>query len=406
MSTLKTLLTTTAVLVALTASAQADMTKWTSTQYYPDLWRGACIGEVYYPTKKVTLNIGVAYHDNNTKLWALMLENKEWKTKGNTYEVVMYAGKEGSDPKSMRTLTRVFRGTDSGGMVVNDLTAAEINTLAFDGEATVWFFNKKDKKLITALKIDKSAPVIVFLQNCLKAHAPTDQVAKAPPTTPKKDDQPGPSYGTGFFVAPKQVLTNYHVVEKCTGQIYVKYPAFAKEKAWVLGFDSKTDLAVLKTALPHDGIAKFRLRARLGEKVYSFGFPLSSLGLSSSGNFTDGGVSALTGTDNDSTTIQVSAPIQPGNSGGPLMDSSGVVIGVSQAVMGTISNALVAGGAVPQNVNFGVSSGTAINFLASRNIDAEVSSGGNKLEPEQIAELALKFTVQISCESPELNKGS
>jgi hypothetical protein len=59
MSTLKTLLTTTAVLVTLTASAQADMTKWTSTKYYPDLWRGACIGEVYYPTKKVNLNIGV-----------------------------------------------------------------------------------------------------------------------------------------------------------------------------------------------------------------------------------------------------------------------------------------------------------------------------------------------------------
>jgi len=59
-----------------------------------------------------------------------------------------------------------------------------------------------------------------------------------------------------------------------------------------------------------------------------------------------------------------------------------------------------AGGAVPQNVNFGVSSGTAVNFLGTirSGIDPEVSLGGSKLEPETIAEMAMKFTVQISCD--------
>jgi hypothetical protein len=47
-----------------------------------------------------------------------------------------------------------------------------------------------------------------------------------------------------------------------------------------------------------------------------------------------------------------------------------------------------------------------VTFLGSSNIDAQVTSGGNKLEPEAIAEIAMKFTVQISCESPALNKGS
>jgi hypothetical protein len=74
--------------------------------------------------------------------------------------------------------------------------------------------------------------------------------------------------------------------------------------------------------------------------------------------------------------------------------------------MGTLNAAVAAGGAVPQNVNFGVSAGTAVTFLGSSNIDAQVTSGGNKLEPEAIAEIAMKFTVQISCESPALNKGS
>jgi hypothetical protein len=88
--------------------------------------------------------------------------------------------------------------------------------------------------------------------------------------------------------------------------------------------------------------------------------------------------------------------MQPGNSGGPLMDSSGTVLGVSMGVLGTLA-AAEAGGAVPQNVNFGVSAGTAVTFLGANNIDAQVTSGGTKLEPEQIAELAQKFTVQVMC---------
>ncbi len=90
--------------------------------------------------------------------------------------------------------------------------------------------------------------------------------------------------------------------------------------------------------------------------------------------------------------------MQPGNSGGPLTDSSGVVIGISKGVLGTLEAAVAAGGAVPQNVNFGVSSGTAVAFLGTRNIDAEITTGASKLEPEAIAEIAMKFTVQISCD--------
>jgi serine protease Do len=402
MPTLKKLLMTATVLTALAGSAHADMTKWTSVKYYPEVFAGACIGEVWYPTKKVLLNIAVAYRDDNVRRWGIMLENKEWKTKGNTYEVVMYAGKEGSDIKSMKTLTRVFTGLDEGGMLVNDLTADEMNTLAFDGEATVWFFNKKDKKLITALKIDKSAPVIRAVQACLKEHPPNEQVAKAPPKQDKKEESG--SSGTGFFVAPKYVLTSEHVIAKCSN-IFVKYPGFARAPAYVKGRDEKTDLALLKTDMHNEGVAQFRMRGRLGELVYSYGFPYASL-LSSGGTFTSGGLSALTGFKDDSTLIQISTPIQPGNSGGPLMDSSGVVIGVSQAVLGTLTAAVANGGAVPQNVNFAVSSGTAINFLGTRGIDVEIASLLPKLEPEAIAEAAKKFTVQISCESPALNKGS
>jgi Trypsin-like peptidase domain len=119
------------------------------------------------------------------------------------------------------------------------------------------------------------------------------------------------------------------------------------------------------------------------EQVASYGFPYGNT-LSSSGNFTLGNITALAGFGDDSTMVQVSSPMQPGNSGGPLMDSSGTIIGVSKGILGTLAAAEAAGGAVPQNVNFGVSSGTAVTFLGTRGIDAEVSVGASKLEPEAI----------------------
>ena len=74
------------------------------------------------------------------------------------------------------------------------------------------------------------------------------------------------------------------------------------------------------------------------------------------------------------------------------------MVGISKGILGTLSAAEAAGGAVPQNVNFGVSAGTVVTFLGSGNIDAQVTTGGTKLEPEQVAEVAQKFTVQISCD--------
>jgi serine protease Do len=342
-----------------------------------------------------------AYRDNTT-VWGLLLVNKSWTTQDKYFDVEIIAGPE-KNPSNRKTLTRQFFGTDTGGIAVNDLTANEMNTLAFDGEATVWFVNKNGGKRIGAFRIDGSAAIIRAVQACLKARAPNEQVATTPPKQDKKEEGTSGS-GTGFFVAPKYVLTSEHVIANCSN-IFVKYPGFARAPAYVKGRDEKTDLALLKTDMHNEGVAQFRMRGRLGELVYSYGFPYASL-LSSGGTFTSGGLSALTGFKDDSTLIQISTPIQPGNSGGPLMDSSGVVIGVSQAVLGTLTAAVANGGAVPQNVNFAVSSGTAINFLGTRGIDVEIASLLPKLEPEAIAEAAKKFTVQISCESPALNKGS
>jgi serine protease Do len=382
------------MLTALAGPVQAETVNGWAVEYWPKVWAGACSASMNYPKNQTKLLFVRAYRDNATE-WGIMLTNNSWKTKGKTYEVIIETVGKGQAKKS---LVRTFRRTDDGGLVSTGFSIEEMNYLAFDVEASVRFVNKKDGVVIAYLRIDNSAAPIRAVVNCLKGHEPV--VAKQDETTmPKKGEtKGGPYYGTGFFVAPKYVLTSHHVVEKCAAdKIFIKYPTYRAEKAVVSAYDKKNDLALLKTDMHNFATAKLRLRGRLGEQVASYGFPYGNI-LSSSGNFTLGNVTALAGFDDDSTIIQVSSPMQPGNSGEPLMDSSGVVIGVSKGILGTLKAAEAAGGAMPQNVNFGVSSGTAVTFLGTRNIDVEISTGASKLEPEAIAEIAMKFTVQISCD--------
>jgi serine protease Do len=388
-----------AMLTALAGPVQAETVNGWVVEYWPKASAGACAAGANYPKTKTQLFFVRQYNaqNNNVSEWGLMLSNDAWKTKDKKYDVIIETEGKG---RPRKTLIKTLYGIDSGGLLSKDFTIEEMNQLAFDAEGSVQFVNKGDGTVIAHFRIDNSASAIRAVVNCLKGHAPNVVVAKQDETTmPKKEEtKGGPYYGTGFFVAPKYVLTSYHIVEKCAGdKIFVKYPTYRAEKAVLSGYDKKNDLALLKTEMNNAGIAKFRLRGRLGEQAASYGFPYGNE-LSSSGNFTLGNVTALAGFDDDSTMVQVSSPMQPGNSGGPLMDSGGMIIGVSKGVLGTLAAAEAAGGAVPQNVNFGVSSGTAVTFLGTRNIDAQISVGASKLEPETIAEIAMKFTVQISCD--------
>jgi serine protease Do len=139
---------------------------------------------------------------------------------------------------------------------------------------------------------------------------------------------------------------------------------------------------------------RFRLNLRLGEWVASYGFPYGN----DFASFTTGNVTSVVGLKNNTSEFQMSAPVQPGNSGGPILDTSGGVLGMSQGILGTLGAAEKFGGAVPQNVNFAITSTTIIGFLQAHSVDYRVDTGGAKLESEHIAEEAKKFTVQIMCE--------
>lgn len=282
------------------------------------------------------------------------------------------------------------------------------------------------------------------------------------PAPQQKATQPsskpsGTTTGTGFFVSQNDnsiyVITNSHVVTGCK-TIEVQQFGGISSVATVKARDSINDLAVLEVKRNADlpqfsspnskekiqqhitdmknswkaqhpeltneelnflveqytktkkfedirtEIFGFGIRLtqlRLGEQVAAFGFPLNGL-LSRQGNFTLGYVTATSGILDDSRFAQISTPVQPGNSGGPLIDQNGNVVGVVTSKLNALELMKVTGGDIPQNVNFAVKSAILTNFLEANKINyTSAKQDLATLKPEEIAEQAEKASVLLIC---------
>ena len=136
--------------------------------------------------------------------------------------------------------------------------------------------------------------------------------------------------GTGFALNGKYVVTNFHVVDGAT-HILLKGIGgdFNKQyEANIVYVDANNDLAILQISdssfigfsnLPYSLEQK---NMEVGEEIYTLGYPMSSI-MGEEIKYTQGVVSSKTGIQGDVTVYQISAPIQPGNSGGPLIDKEG-----------------------------------------------------------------------------------
>jgi S1-C subfamily serine protease len=165
----------------------------------------------------------------------------------------------------------------------------------------------------------------------------------------------------------------------------------------VIASDKTNDLAVVKVKSLPSAVAGLRSDLRVGDNIAVYGFPLSDR-LAATGNFTVGYVSALAGLEDDSSKIQISAPIQPGSSGGPVLDHNGNVVGV---IVSTATAAIMANasGVAPQNINFAIKASIARAFLDAHGIDADGPTQDKKIyEFADLAERAKLVTVKILCE--------
>jgi S1-C subfamily serine protease/Holliday junction resolvasome RuvABC ATP-dependent DNA helicase subunit len=199
------------------------------------------------------------------------------------------------------------------------------------------------------------------------------------------------SNGTGFFVsADGYVVTNAHVVEGCDDPKVVcglTEPSVAQ----VLARDAQNDLALLKVDFAPDHVAALRASVKVGEEIAAFGYPLQGT-LSTGGNFTTGNISALAGMRNDSRHLQITAPVQPGNSGGPVVDQAGNVIGVVVSGLGMHNKGAA------QNVNFAININTLTAFLNSHGVSYVTETSGRPLPNVELAEKVQSIAVLILVE--------
>jgi len=236
---------------------------------------------------------------------------------------------------------------------------------------------------------------IKFAKTRLVNIPPEDE---APQPVMSKDTEPPTTtetkkFGTGFIISAQgHILTNNHVVAGC------KTLATRDGKSLqVLSRNASSDLALLQEELRPSSVALFRTgpAPKLGDSVIAFGFPLPGL-LSSDGNVSAGILSATSGLQNDVRFIQLSAPVQPGNSGGPLFDSSGHVIGVVVAKLDAVRVAQITGD-VPQNVNFAVNLAEVRAFLDDAGVQYQKGISQRSATTSSTAAAASRIAVAIEC---------
>ncbi|MDO5657874.1 MAG: serine protease [Paracoccus sp. (in: a-proteobacteria)] len=205
--------------------------------------------------------------------------------------------------------------------------------------------------------------------------------------------QPLPrSSGSGFRItAQGAVLTSRHVIGDCAEVTVDGTPA---ER---LAISETSDMALI-AGPPGGYLALAQGQAALNSDVTVAGFPLN--GLLGGLNVTRGAVSAERGIEGNATQFQFSAPIQPGSSGGPVVDAMGHVTGI---VLAKLDDMLTAAewGIIAQNVNFGLHIAPARDLLAEAGLSPPDAPAPPE-SPEAMGALLQSATVLIECADPPI----
>ena len=265
--------------------------------------------------------------------------------------------------------------------------------------------NGSDEVLLSAVSssitVGEAAPVIftdggrlhqaiIQLSNLVEEQD-EEEIQKGVGQAVAKPEEKRGGSGTGFFVSDKgYVLTNSHVIADCRE---IEVDGFS---ARLIDQSDIFDLALLKADYGEEyTIASFASGpAKLNSDVTVVGYPYA--GLLGGMNVTRGSISSLKGLAGDATQMQISAPVQPGNSGGPVIGADGAVVGVVVSKLDAKRVADITGD-IPQNVNFAVRGEIAKLYLSQNGVDPVVNGNHTRLPPIELAEAARGFTVFIEC---------
>ena len=229
-----------------------------------------------------------------------------------------------------------------------------------------------------------------------RAPVPPPAAPATTPATPQPvppDTEPEQVAGSGFVVSAEgYVATNAHVVKDCREIVIT-----GRGSARLIRSDTINDLAIIKfdAAAPVVYATLRRKPVDLGDDIYVLGFPLAPI-LGDALTISSGIVSSLSGIAGDSRQYQISASVQPGNSGGPVVDAFGGVAGIVVSRLDDVAT-LIDTGSLPQNVNFAIRAQLLEPLLQSIGVTVEESPPGEPMTAAGIAAAAKGFTVQIVC---------
>ena len=193
-----------------------------------------------------------------------------------------------------------------------------------------------------------------------------------PTISPKKEAE-NCWTGSAFALNDGYIITNYHVIKEATDvKVHgVKGDVHKGYEAQVIVVDKNNDLALLKiidkgyTGVPNPPYAIQTKIEDVGESIWTLGYPLTDI-MGTEIKYTEGTISAKSGIQGDVTVYQITAPIQPGNSGGPLFNSKGDIIGITSSGLNRRINA--------ENVNYAIKTSYLKILIDSTNEDNIIPS--------------------------------
>ncbi len=210
---------------------------------------------------------------------------------------------------------------------------------------------------------------------------------------PTRPTARGIGSGTAFAVSARGLaITNAHVVAGCR--------AVTDESGRplrVLGTDRRSDLALLDAGRPFPAVIRFRNRggAALGETALVFGFPYGQA-LGTGINLTNGIVTGGSGIGGDTGRFQMNAAVQPGNSGGPVVDDQGMLLGVAVGRLNDLA-VLRATGALPQGINFAIRAEAVEQFLLAQGVQPLRGGFGGAIGAPAVSAQVAPAVFQVIC---------